>query len=415
MAKEMLYTAIDIGTSKVCSIVARVGAEGELKVLGTGVTPSRGMQKGCIENIDEVKEAVRESTTEAQRYAGKGGNLGAYVVVGGAHISSLNTNEVMQHAGDPDSITTAQMHQFIQSSLPPMDGSQEVLHIIPIGYRVDGLSGVRNPAGLYASQVQLEAHVALGNANVLKNTVKAVESNRIPVNSLVLQSFASAEATLTADEREIGVILVDIGCGTTDITLFLNGGPRYSAVIPVGGSQLTRDLAVSERIPYHLAEEIKIKWGNVVPELVGAEEEVVIPGQPGQPNKLVNRQDLCEPLSMRMLEILKIIMLRVSQAGLRQLPPGGLVFTGGSAEMTGLRELTEETLGGPVRIAHPEGIAGLPTQLRKPGFSAGVGTLLWGIKHQGERRSYRSPEGNSIWGYKSLLNKFGRSRERVSR
>ena len=415
MAKEMLYTAIDIGTSKVCSIVARVGAEGELKVLGTGVTPSRGMQKGCIENIDEVKEAVRESTTEAQRYVGKGGNLGAYVVVGGAHISSLNTNEVMQHAGDPDSITTAQMHQFIQSSLPPMDGSQEVLHIIPIGYRVDGLSGVRNPAGLYASQVQLEAHVALGNANVLKNTVKAVESNRIPVNSLVLQSFASAEATLTADEREIGVILVDIGCGTTDITLFLNGGPRYSAVIPVGGSQLTRDLAVSERIPYHLAEEIKIKWGNVVPELVGAEEEVVIPGQQGQPNKLVNRQDLCEPLSMRMLEILKIIMLRVSQAGLRQLPAGGLVFTGGSAEMTGLRELTEETLGGPVRIAHPEGIAGLPTQLRKPGFSAGVGTLLWGIKHQGERRTYRSPGGNSIWGYKSLLNKFGRSRERVSR
>ena len=415
MAKEMLYTAIDIGTSKVCSIVARVGAEGELKVLGTGVTPSRGMQKGCIENIDEVKEAVRESTTEAQRYVGKGGNLGAYVVVGGAHISSLNTNEVMQHAGDPDSITTAQMHQFIQSSLPPMDGSQEVLHIIPISYRVDGLSGVRNPAGLYASQVQLEAHVALGNANVLKNTVKAVESNRIPVNSLVLQSFASAEATLTADEREIGVILVDIGCGTTDITLFLNGGPRYSAVIPVGGSQLTRDLAVSERIPYHLAEEIKIKWGNVVPELVGAEEEVVIPGQQGQPNKLVNRQDLCEPLSMRMLEILKIIMLRVSQAGLRQLPAGGLVFTGGSAEMTGLRELTEETLGGPVRIAHPEGIAGLPTQLRKPGFSAGVGTLLWGIKHQGERRTYRSPGGNSIWGYKSLLNKFGRSRERVSR
>ena len=414
MAKETFYTAVDIGTSKVCSIVARVGSEGELKVLGTGIAPSQGMQKGCVENIEEVGESVRASIEESQRYVGKGSNLGAYVVVSGAHISSINTKEVMQHGGDPRSITPQQMHQFIRSSLPQLDESRELLHIIPIGYAVDGLSGVRNPVGLHANEVQLQAHIAMGDAAILKNTVKAVESSRVPVNSLVLQSLASAEATLTADEREMGAVLVDIGGGTTDITIFQSGSPWFSAVLPVGGIQITRDLAVAERIPYYLAEEAKIKWGNVLPELVGAEEEVVIPAVQGQPQRVVRRRSLCEPMSERMLEILKLVVLQVKQAGLNRLPDGGLIFTGGSADMTGLRELTEKVLGGPVRIAYPEGVAGLPSQLRKPGFSAGVGTLLWGIKHQGERRSYREPEGSSTGGYKSLLSKFRRNREKVS-
>lgn len=413
MAKETFYTAVDIGTSKVCSIVARVGSEGELKVLGTGIAPSQGMQKGCVENIEEVGESVRASIEESQRYVGKGSNLGAYVVVSGAHISSMNTKEVMQPGGDSRSITPQQMHQFIRSSFPQLDESRELLHIIPIGYAVDGLSGVRNPVGLHANEVQLQAHIAMGDAVILKNTVKAVESSRVPVNSLVLQSLASAEATLTADEREMGAVLVDIGGGTTDITIFQSGSPWFSAVLPVGGIQITGDLSVAERIPYYLAEEAKIKWGNVLPELVGADEEVVIPAVQGQPQRVARRRSLCEPMSERMLEILKLVVLQVKQAGLNRLPDGGLVFTGGSADMAGLRELTEKVLGGPVRIAYPEGVAGLPSQLRKPGFSAGVGTLLWGIKHQGERRSYREPEG-STRGYKSLLSKFRRNREKVS-
>ncbi len=413
MAKEVFYKAVDIGTSKICSIVARVGSEGELKVLGSGITPSRGVQKGRIENIEEVREAVQESMEEAQRYLGKGANPGAYVVVSGEHISSRNIKDVMRHGGDSEGITTQQMHQFIRSAFPRMDGAQEALHIIPIGYEVDGLSGVRNPTGLHANEVQLEAHVVLGDAAVLKNTANAVAAKRAPVKSLVLQSLASAEATLTADEREMGVVLVDIGSGTTDITVFQYGAPRFSSVLPVGGSQLTRDLAVAGGIPYYLAEEAKIKWGNVLPELVSPEEEIVIPSAQGQPQRVVRRQTLCEPISMRMLEILKLVVLRISQGGLDRLPDGGLVFTGGSADMAGLPELTEKLLGGPVRIAYPQGVAGLPSQLRKPGFSAGVGTLLWGIKHQGERRSYREPE-DSTRGYKSLLSKFKRTREKVS-
>ena len=413
MARETFYTAVDIGSSKVVTVVARVGSEGELKVLGTGIAPSQGMQKGCIDNIEEVKEAVRTSIAEAQRYVGKGYNPGAYVVVSGGHIYSSNVKDVMEHPTDLGSITSNDMHQFIQSSFPTLGEGQEILHIIPIGYAVDGLSGVRNPIGLHANQVELEAHVAIGDAIILKNTVNAVESNRMPVNSLVLQSLASAEATLTADERELGVLLIDIGSGTTDVTVFQYGSPWFSTVLPVGGSQLTRDLAVAERIPFHVAEDAKVKRGNVMPELVDPDEELILSGGQGQAQKLVKRRRLCEPLNARMYEILQMVVQRMSQAGMNRLPDGGVVYTGGSADMAGLQEFTESVLGEPVRIAYPTGVAGLPTQLRKPGFSAAVGTLLWGIKHQGEGRTYRVPE-ESGKGYKSLLSIFKRNREKIA-
>ncbi len=211
----------------------------------------------------------------------------------------------------------------------------------------------------------------------------------------------------------MGAVLVDIGSGTADLSIFRYGNPWYTAVIPVGGSQLTRDLAVAARIPYHLAEEIKVKWGHVLPDMVRADEEVVVPGYQGQPRRVVLRRALCEPLHLRMLEVIKLIMLRVTQAGLRQLPTGGLVLTGGAAEMTGLKELVEKTLGGPVRIAYPSGIAGLPSQLRKPAFSAAVGALLWGIKHQGESRRYQTAS-RTLWGYKSLVKRLARVKEGAS-
>lgn len=413
MAKELFYTAVDIGSNKVCSIVARVGTEGELKILGTGLAPSQGVQKGRIESIAEAGEAVKAALEESQRYIARGLIKGVYAVVSGSHTSCLNTKDVLKDVGDLGSITPQQIFQLIQSSYPQVDSSQEVLHIIPIGYEVDGLSGVRNPTGLHANEVQVEAHVALGDSITLKNTVKAIESNKVSVKSLVLQSLASGEATLTGDERELGTVLVDIGSGTSDVAIYRHGNPWYSAVIPVGGSQLTRDLAVAARIPFHLAEQIKVKWGHVLPEMLRGDEEVVIPGYQGQPRRVVLRRALCEPLHLRMIEILKLVMLRVTQAGLRQMPTGGLVLTGGAAEMAGLQDLAEKTLGGPVRIAHPAGIAGLPSQLRKPGYSAAVGALLWGIKHQGEGRTYQSGEG-SLWGYKSLVRRLGRLTERTA-
>ncbi len=412
MSKETFYTAVDIGSNKVCSIVARVGAEGDLKILGTGMVTSQGMQKGRIDNIDEVKVAVKSSLEEAQRYNGRGVISGVYAGVSGTHISCLNTKDMMENPSADEDIGPQHLDQLIRSSFPKVDPSQEILHMIPIGYEVDGMEAVRNPAGLHAKHINVESHVVMGDAATLRNTVKAVEASRVSVRSLVVESLASAESTLTGDEKEMGAVLVDIGGGTIDLMIYRQGNPWYSAVIPVGGNQLTRDLAVAMRIPYFLAEDIKLKWGNALPELVRADEEVVVPSFQGQPRRIARRRDLCEPLQARMVEMLKQILLRVRQSGLRQLPNAGLVITGGCAELPGIRELALKTLGGPVRLAYPQGIAGLPTQLQKASTSTAVGLLLWGIKHQGERRSYSNGD-RTVKVHKSLLERLmgGRKQE----
>ena len=413
MAKELFYTALDIGSNKVSSIVARVGSEGELKVLGTGLSASHGVQKGQIESIEEATESIRSSLDESQRYIARGLISGVYAVVSGSHISSINTKSSIQNVPDVGTVTPNQLHTLIQSAYPGLDKNKEILHVIPIQYEVDGLPGVRNPAGLHAKEVQVESHVLMGDATTLRNTVTAIENNKIPVNSLVMQSLASAEATLTADEREMGAVLVDLGSGTTDLSIFMHGNPWYSTVIPVGGNQITRDLAVAAKLPYHLAEELKIKWGHVLPELIRADQEVVIPGHQGKPKQIISRRSLAEPMHIRMLEVIKLIMLKITQSGLRQIPSGGLILTGGTAEITGLKELVEKTVGGPVRIAYPNGIAGLPSQLRKPAYSASVGALLWGIKHQGEGRRYQ-PTPKNLWNYQSLVKRLVRNKQEIS-
>jgi len=412
LSKETFYTAVDIGSNKVCSIVARVGAEGDLKILGTGMVTSQGMQKGRIDNIDDVKVAVKSSLEEAQRYIGRGVISGVYAGVSGSHISCLNTKDMMENPSADEDIGPQHLDQLIRSSFPKVDPSQEILHMIPIGYEVDGMEAVRNPAGLHAKHINVESHVVMGDAATLRNTVKAIEASRVSVRSLVVESLASAESTLTGDEKEMGAVLVDIGGGTIDLMIYRQGNPWYSAVIPVGGNQLTRDLAVAMRIPYFLAEDIKLKWGNALPELVRADEEVVVPSFQGQPRRIAKRKDLCEPLHARTVEMLKQILLRVRQSGLRQLPTAGLVITGGCAELPGIRELALKTLGGPVRLAYPQGIAGLPTQLQKASTSTAVGLLLWGIKHQGERRSY-STRDRTVKVHRSLRERLmgGRKQE----
>ncbi|MDA1127336.1 MAG: cell division protein FtsA [Chloroflexi bacterium] len=403
MAKDTFYTAVDIGTDKVTSIMSRVGSEGELKVLGTGVVASQGMHKGQIENLEEVQETVRTSLEEAQRYIGKGVPTGVYASVTGTHLTCLNTREIVDNPDDVGDISSRLLDRLIRGSFPDVSPTQEVLHVIPSGYHVDGLGGIRNPVGLHGNLVEVEAHVVIGDAVSLRNTVKVIEANKASVKSLVLHSLASAEATLNGDERELGVVLVDIGGGTTDIAIYRQGQPWYSAVIPVGGSQLTKDLSVALKTPMYLTEEMKIKWGSVMPESIAAEEEVVIPSFQGQPKHSLSRRFLCEPLHARMLELIKMIVLKVRQSGLREFPPGGIVLTGGGADMTGIVHLFQKTLGGQVRVAYPDGIAGLPAQLKKPAFSASVGLLLWGIKHQGETRSSlnlgRSMPGNKPWGW----------------
>ena len=406
MARDMFYTAIDLGTTKVCTIIARIGAEGELKVLGTGIVPSQGVQKGRVESVPDAQEAVRASLEAAQKYLGRGVSW-TYLGVTGNHICCVNTTGELTNSGEDGAISTQDVQNLIHSSYPRVGGGREVMHVIPISYVVDGLTGVRDPVGLHAKRVEVESHVVLGDAPILKNLVSAIEGCKISVRSLVLQPLAAAEAVLTEDEREIGCVLVDIGGGTTDMVVFRTGSPWYTAVLPVGGIQVTRDLSIALGVPYYIAEELKMKWGHASPDLVAADEEVQIPGFQGQTSRLVSRRSMGQPINERITETLKLVLLRVREAGLRQLPPGGLVITGGTAELPGLQELARKVSGVPVRIAYPRGILGLPPQLRKPSFSASVGTILWGIKHQGEKRPYRDGE-KTLWGHRALVHRFWR-------
>ena len=305
------------------------------------------------------------------------------------------------------------MQSLIQSSYPNVANGKEVLHVIPISYMVDGMTGVRNPITLHADKVQVESHVVVGDAPTLKNLVKAVEGCKLSVRSLVLQPLAAAEAVLTEDEREIGVVLVDIGGGTTDVVIYRSGSPWYTTVIPVGGNQVTRDLSVALGVPFYIAEELKTKWGHALPDAVAADEEVQIPGFQGQPRRSVKRRGMCQPIHERLTETLKLVVQRARQAGLRNLPTGGLVITGGSAEMRGLQELARKSTGAQVRIAYPRGILGLTAQLKKPAYSASVGTLLWGIKHQGEKRPYRNGD-KSLWGHMNLVRRLRKQEARAS-
>ncbi len=388
--RDKFYTAIDIGTSKVTVLVSRVGTEGDLKVFGTGTVPSEGIQRGRVENIDDAKASVQAAMTEAQRYIGVTHPSGVYVSVSGSHISSVNRREVMDNQANVEDISAKMLDTMLQGSFPEVKAGHQVLHVIPVGYTVDGLSGVRNPLGLAGKFIEVETHVVMGDSVVLQNTVKAVESKDVHVKSLVLQGIASAEATLTGGEREMGVVLLDIGANTTDLVIYRQGNPWYSAVLPVGAHSLTRDLSAALQTPLHVAEEIKLKWGSVHPESVPADETVEIPGMQKHWQRPVPRRVLAEPLNDRMTEILKMAITKIREAGIKEWPIGGVVLTGGGAQMEGLPRLVAEIVGDPVRVGYPYGIFGLPSELRKPTFSAAVGLLLWGIKHQGNAQELGS-------------------------
>lgn len=403
MAKQSCYIAIDIGSSKICSVVAQVGTEGELKILGTGVVPSRGVLKGRVEDPVQVQDAVRTSLEEAQRYVGRGVVAGVYASVGGAGISSVNTMDPFGGRAGSGALAAASM-------LGAEDG-RELIHQIPTGYHVDGLASSRSApdadggssAPGSSGPMDAEVHLISGDPDDLDNIITIIQGCKVSLHSLVAQGLASAEATLNGYEKELGTVLVDIGGGTMDVVIYRQGHPWYTGVIPVGGNQVTNDLSVVMDLPWDLSEEIKVNWGSVMPELIRHDEEVVVPAYERDPERVVKRRAVCLPLQARFEEMLKLILLKVRESGAPAFPAGGLVITGGAADLHGVKELAERTLGGPVRIGCPSNIPGLATQLSKPQFSAAVGLLLWGIQNHGEKRSYKKPEKTSrrkwlFWG-----------------
>ncbi len=389
MAKDIFYTALDIGTSKVCTVVAQVGPEGELKVVGVGLVPSQGVEKGRIVDIAEAQEAIQSSINEAQRYLGNR-IPSIFVSVSGAHVTCFNSSGMIHPDSEEKPVTRENIERLVQSSYPDIPVDKQILHVIPVNYVVDGYRGVRNPVGLHAGRVQVESHVVLGERDILSKTTHAVENCNIPVGGMVLSPLASSEATLYQDEKEMGVVLADIGAGITDLAIFKDGSLWYNASIPVGGNQLTRDLSVALGMPYYFAEDLKEKWGHASPDGSESGEEVLLPSFQGQPRRLIRRTLLCKPLIERLQETLGLLQVKIQQTGMTRFPPGGVVLTGGTTKIPGLAELATKVLGCSVRVASPMGIRGLSHEQNKPAFSTVIGLLLWSIKNHSQKGLYSS-------------------------
>ena len=416
MAREPIYAAIDIGTSKVFSIVARLGPEGELKPLGTGTAPSVGVRQGTIDDLGEVKESVRDSLNECLRYVGRNPVSDFFAVVNGDHLVSENSSELLSDGNELLTVTEQHLRELIGGSSGMLQQqvnsrTEQVLHIIPMRYRLDGMAGVRNPTGLHTNELQVDAHIVRGKSVPMGNTVRALQTSKLRVEGLVAHALASGEGILTADEREMGVVAIDIGAGTIKIACYREGTPCFSSVIPVGGNQLTRDMAIALRAPYQMAEELKIEHGHVLPEAVPSTDEIIMPATQVHPKRIVSRRELCEPLYLRSLQMLKLIQQELSQADTGTPLAGGVVLTGGGSRMPGFAEMTARGLGTQVRIGVPLWYAGLPESLRQPEYAAALGVLQWAVKHrnQPDRGRVRG-EGDRNWSPGSLLRRpFSRS------
>ncbi len=404
MAKDIFYSALDIGTSKICTVVARVGPEGDLKIVGTGLAQSQGVVKGQVVNVAEVQEAIQASLNEAQRYLGYRIPW-TYVNIAGAHTSCFNTSGVIYPDGEAGPITREDIDRLVQTSFPHIPEENQVLHVIPVNFMLDGYLGVRSPVGLQAKKVEVESHVVMGERDTIRQILHAVENCKVPVRDIVLSSLASSESTLFQDEKEMGVVLADIGAGTTDLAIFKDGNLWYDTSIPVGGNQLTKDLSVALGMPYYFAEDLKEKWGHADPDGEQAEEEILLPSFQGQSRRMIHRATLCKPLIDRLQETLGLILVRVQQAGLRRLPPGGIVLTGGTAKIPGLEKMAKETLGCPVRVAAPMEIQGISQDQNKPSLSAVIGLLMWGIKNLDRKKSF-SPVDSNPGASKTLFQKI---------
>ena len=408
MSKDTIHAAIDVGTSKVCTLVGRLNAFGELEILGIGLVPSRGMKKGMVSNLSEVSQVTQASIREAEAQAGVR-ITSAYVGLTGSHISSANSRASLDNRPYDLPVGVREVEQVLKAcSTYGGSSNAKVLHVIPRGYALDGYWGIVNPVGMFSSKLEVESHVVQGNAAPIDNLAKAISKAKVKVKSLVLEPLASAEAVLVPEEREMGVVLVDIGGGTTDMSIFLDGNLWHTKVIPVGGFQLTRDIAIAFSTPTQAAEDAKIQYGHAMPDTIDPHEEIRLPGFGEHVTYSVPRQRLCETLRERMEELLRLVMEEIGEAGLESVPPGGLVLTGGSAKIPGLEDLAEEIFPGPVRIGIPRVIGGAPAELEDPSLATALGLLLWDLRQQ-EAFSRRT-DGKGFF-----RNEFAKTLDRVRR
>jgi len=383
MAKNEIVASIDVGTTKVCTIIANAGYGGGLQVLGVGVTPSQGLHKGLVVNITEAKQSIRESVRKAEQASGLRIES-AYVGVTGRHISSLNNRGVVAIPRSDRLVRPDDLKRVLRTARTvAVPSDRKLLHVIPRGYALDGQVGVKNPVGMHGFRLDVETHVITAAVASVQNLVKCIRGVGVDIEDLILEPLASGEAVLRADEKEAGVVLADIGGGTTDIAIFKDGSIWHTSILPVAGYQITRDIAIGLGLPFDVAEQMKIRYGSVMPIYNGKEEEPTLHVENGYS---ISYRDLCEVVRARLEEILKLIALELPGAEYVKEVPAGLVLTGGSSNLLGIETLGQEVVGLPVRVGVPAGVYGITDILPDPAYATSVGLLLWATRgHEGEQ------------------------------
>jgi cell division protein FtsA len=380
--EQGLIVGLDIGTSKIEAVVGELNDDGGIEIIGIGSCPSRGLKKGVVVNIESTVQSIQRAVEEAELMAGCEIHS-VHTGIAGSHIKSYNSTGVVAirvqevSAGDVERVIDAARAIAI-----PAD--QRILHVLPQEYIIDGQEGIRDPIGMSGVRLEARVHLVTGAVSAAQNIVKCVERCGLRVDDIVLEQLASSYSVLTEDEKDLGVCLVDIGGGTTDIAVFAHGAIAHSAVIPIAGDQVTNDIAVALRTPTQYAEEIKIRYACALRQLADPAETIEVPGVGDRPARRLSRQTLASVVEPRYEELLQLVQAELRRSGSEELIAAGIVLTGGSSRMEGAVDLAEEVFHMPVRLGMPHSVSGLIDVVRNPIHSTGVGLLLYAQKARAE-------------------------------
>lgn len=384
MPKEIIAT-IDVGTTKICALVGAVTHDNlgnlAVKVLGSGVTPSRGLRRGIVMDVPEVTTAIGEALEAAEQESGTQ-ITSAYVGIAGSHIATSNSNG-LSHIDGRHGVTGGDMQRALEGAQAiRLPENREIIHVIARRWKVDEQENIQQPLGILGSRLEVDAHIVTGTINAINNLAQCVLAHGIDIDELVLEPLASGEAVLTADERQMGVVMADVGGGTTDLALFRGNGLWHTEVLDVGGSHMTNDAAVGLRAPFEVAEELKLRYGHLQPERIAEDEQVWATVFGDKPERTFSRRFISQILQARAEEIAEIIQSQIVASSYGHLVPAGLVLTGGASQLPGAVELFRKVLQMPVRIGSPANhpsVLGLGRELQSPAFATAVGLLLWAL------------------------------------
>jgi cell division protein FtsA len=382
VAREDVVVGLDIGTTKVCTVIGHGDAQGRITIVGVGIAPSRGVKKGVVVDVDDTVSAIRDSVERASHMAGI---TVEQVVAGvtGEHIQSSNRKGTVTISGEAGVVTEEDVERVMHAAAMDVPHDREIIHSLPRDFAVDGHKGVRRPVGMCGQRLEVETHIVTGAAGFLQNVVQCVERAGLVVDALVLEPIATSEAVATPDERELGVALIDIGGGTSDIAVFLDGSIAFSHAVPVGGNHVTRDISIGLRTPFEIAEKLKVERGVASPDLIphGEALEVVSAGS-GERLRLP-RAILGEIIEARMSELFEMSREAIESAGVQNRLAGGVILTGGGALLPGATELASQIFDLPVRLGRPIALSGWSDKVDAPQFATGVGLLRFALRQPG--------------------------------